>query len=251
MEEHLRSGAAFVHDHAALEAYVREHGREVERRTLQAHLDLRAARERPVDVRGADGVRRTTHRQWPRRLLTIVGRVEVKRWAYEAEGVDALFPADAALNLPDDLYSFGVRRMVAEEACKVSFDAVVEQTKKIGVAVSKRQVEELTVRAARDFTAFYAARAVDAEDTTALLVFGFNGKGVVMRHADLREATKKAAEKSKHKLETRLTPGEKRYRKRMAQVATVYTIEPWVRTPMDACTISGGRALWRRGDRAR
>ena len=54
-----------------------------------------------------------------------------------------------------------------------------------------------------------------------------------MRHADLREATKKAAEKSKHKLETRLTRGEKRYRKRMAQVATVYTIEPWVRTPMD------------------
>jgi hypothetical protein len=124
--------------------------------------------------------------------------------------------------------------LVAEEACKISFDEVVEQTKKIlGGAVPKRQVEELTVRAARDFTAFYATRAKAAEDTTALLVFGFNGKGVVMRHADLREGTKKAAERSKHKLETRLTSGEKRYRKRMAQVATVYTIEPWVRTPMD------------------
>jgi hypothetical protein len=234
MEEHLRSGAAFVDDHAGLEKYVREHGREVERRTLQAHLDLRAARERPVAVRGADGVRRTTHRQWTRRLLTIVGMVGVKRWTYEAKGVDALFPADAVLNLPDDLYSFGVRRLVAEEACKVSFDEVVEQTKKIlGLAVPKRQVEELTVRAARDFTAFYATRAVAAENTTALLVLGFNGKGVVMRHADLREEAKKAAERSKHKLETRLTPGEKRYRKRMAQVATVYTIAPWVRTPMD------------------
>lgn len=234
MEQHLRSGAAFVDDHAGLEEYVREHGREVERRTLQAHLDLRAARERPVDVRGADGVRRTTHRQWTRRLLTIVGMVEVKRWAYEAEGVEALFPADAALNLSDDLYSFGVRRLVAREACRISFDAVVEQTKQIlGVAVRKRQVEELTVRAARDFTAFYATRAVEAEDTTALLVFGFNGKGVIMRHADLRESTKKVAERSKHKLHTRLTRGEKRYRKRMAQVATVYTIEPWVRTPMD------------------
>jgi hypothetical protein len=144
MEEHLRSGAAFVDDHVGLEKYVREHGREVERRTLQAHLDLRAARERPVAVRGADGVRRTTHRQWTRRLLTIVGMVGVKRWTYEAEGVDALFPADAALNLPDDLYSFGVRRLVAEEACKISFDEVVQQTKKIlGVAVPKRQVEEL------------------------------------------------------------------------------------------------------------
>ena len=34
-------------------------------------------------------------------------------------------------------------------------------------------------------------------------------------------------------LETRLTRAEKRYRKRMAQVATMYTIAPWVRTPTD------------------
>jgi hypothetical protein len=118
--------------------------------------------------------------------------------------------------------------------CKVSFDAVVEQTKKIlGVEVPKRQVEELTMRAARDFTAFYATRAVVAEDTTALLVFGFNGKGVVMRREDLREKTRKKAETSKYKLETRLTKGEKRHRKRTAQVATVYTVDRWVRTPMD------------------
>ena len=145
-----------------------------------------------------------------------------------------MYPADAALNLPDDLYSFGVRRLIAEEACKVSFGAVVEETEKIiGVAVPKRQVEELTVRAARDFTAFYATRAVKVENTTALLVFGFNGKGVVMRREDLRDKTKKAAETSKHKLETRLTRGEKSNRKRTAQVATIYTVDPWVRTPMD------------------
>jgi len=76
-------------------------------------------------------------------------------------------------------------------------------------------------------------------------VFGFNGKGVVMRHADLREGTKKAAERSRHKLETRLTRGEKRYRKRMAQVATVYTIAPWVRTPMDIMHVAAPRpAFW-------
>jgi hypothetical protein len=100
MEEHLRSDAAFTSDHAELERDVNEQGREFERRMLQAHLDLRAARERPVDVRGADGVRRTTRRESSRRLLTVVGEVEVKRWAYEAKGVDALHPADAALNLP-------------------------------------------------------------------------------------------------------------------------------------------------------
>ena len=234
MEEHLCSKAAFADDHTQLETYAREHGREFERRMLQAHLDLRAAREHQVEVRGADGVRRTTRRQRTRRLRTVVGTVAVRRRAYEARGVDALHPADAALNLPDDMYSFGVRRLVAEEASKVSFDAVVEQTKRLlGVVVPKRQVEELTVRAARDFTAFYATRAVVAEDTTALLVFGFNGKGVVMRREGLREHTRKVAETSKHKLETRLTKGERRHRKRTAQVATIYTVDRWVRTPMD------------------
>jgi hypothetical protein len=252
MEEHLHASAAFVDDHARLEKYVREHGREVERRMLQAHLDLRAARERPVDVHGADGVRRTTHRQWTRRLLTIVGMVEVKRRAYEAEGVDTLFPADAALNLPDDLYSFGVRRLVAEEACKISFDGVVEQTNKtLGVAVPKRQVEELTVRAARDFTAFYATRAVAAENTTALLVFGFNGKGVVMRHADLREGTKKAAERERSTSSRRGSP--------VVKNATASAWHRWLRCTRSSrgcvrrwtsCTTSGARATWRRGDRA-
>ena len=51
-----------------------------------------------------------------------------------------------------------------------------------------------------------------------------------MRHESLREATRKAAEKEQHKLQNRLTAGEKKDRKRMAQVASVYTIAPHVRT---------------------
>jgi hypothetical protein len=172
MEEHLRSNAAFASDHAELERYVNEQGREIERRMLQAHLDLRAARERRVDVRGADGVRRTERRESLRVLVTIVGEVEVRRWAYRAKGVETLHPADAALNLPMDRYSFGVRRLVAEEACRGSFEEVLEQTKKtIGVAVPKRQTEELTMRAAQDFVTFYAMRAVEVEATTAPLIF--------------------------------------------------------------------------------
>jgi hypothetical protein len=245
MEEHLHSDAAFASDLAELESYVMEEGRELERRLLQAHLDLRAAQERLVEVCGADGVRRTACRQISRALVTLVGEVVARRWAYEAKGVETLHPADAALNLPADQYSFGVRRLIAEEACGGSFDEVMAQTKKsIGVTIPKRQVEELTVRAAQDFMAFYEMRAVEAEDTTALLVLGFNGKGVVMRHEYLREDTKKAAKKSKHKLETRLTRGEKRNRKRMAQVATIYTVDPWVRTPMDILhDLRPGRAV--------
>ncbi len=50
-----------------------------------------------------------------------------------------------------------------------------------------------------------------------------------MRKDSLRACTQKAAEKS-NKLESRLSPGEKKDRKRMAMVAAVYTVIPHERT---------------------
>src|SRR5438094_5029194 len=54
-----------------------------------------------------------------------------------------------------------------------------------------------------------------SEQTGSILVITADGKGVVMRREDLREATKKKAEKTKHKLLNRLSRGEKRNAKRM------------------------------------
>ncbi|MEB2314189.1 MAG: ISKra4 family transposase [Sorangiineae bacterium] len=71
------------------------------------------------------------------------------------------------------------------------------------------------------------AAARDPKDD--FLIISTDGKGIVMRHEDLREGTRRAAEKSGRKLETRLTPGERGNRKRMAQVATVYSIAPFPR----------------------
>jgi hypothetical protein len=102
-----------------------------------------------------------------------------------------------------------------------------------GTTIGKRQVEELAVRAAQDFDAFYEARAAARDPQGDLLVISTDAKGVVMRHEDLREGTRRAAEKTPRKLETRLTPGEKNNRKRMAQVATVYSIAPFPRTAAD------------------
>jgi hypothetical protein len=55
---------------------------------------------------------------------------------------------------------------------------------------------------------------------------GCQPQGVVMREQDLREGTRKAAKKSVPKLKKRRSKGEKAGRKRMAQVAAVYTVEP-------------------------
>lgn len=220
-------------EHSDLERLLSADASELMRALLQAHLDLRAAKERPVEVLGADGVERAQARTSQRTLETVFGEVVVERRLYQALGVEGLAPLDAALNLPADHYSHEVRRLVAEESARASFDEVVEIVdKRSGADVPKRQAEELAVRAAQDFDAFYAERALAAEETNDLLVLSFDGKGVAMRHEDLRDATRKAAS-TPRKLHTRLTSGEKPNRKRMAQVAAIYTIAPWPRAIAD------------------
>jgi hypothetical protein len=61
-----------------------------------------------------------------------------------------------------------------------------------------------------------------------------------MHKADLREQTRKAAEKRKKKMGTRLSKGEKKNCKRMATVAAVYTIDPLYRAPEDLIAEEGG-----------
>jgi hypothetical protein len=252
MVTRLQSPQTLAAPHGEVETLVREQGRELERRLFQAHLDLRAARERPVPVRGADGVERRYRRPSRRPLQTVLGPVQVSRLAYQAQGVDGRHPLDGSLNLPPDLFSHGVRRFVAEHAAMMSFDEVVaELGMYTGAGVGKRQVEELAVRAARDFDGFYAERRAAnelVEPTRDLLVMTFDGKGIVMVPEALRPATRKAATKAVRKLATRLTSGEKR--KRMAEVAAIYTVPRYVRTPLDVLAdLDGSRPADARPER--
>ena len=204
------------------------------RELMQSYVDRCAAQEQRVAVVGADGVARSDARVSSRRIETPVGEVEVKRMLYQAPGVAGLAPLDAALGLPEEKYTHDLRRIVAEESARASFDEVVELVAKhTGAEVPKRQVEELATRAACDFDEFYRSRLGPPEDTDHLLILSFDAKGVAMLHRDLRAATRKAAEETPRRLETRLTKGEKPNRKRMAEVATVYTLKPWPRSIAD------------------
>jgi hypothetical protein len=234
MTKYLGSRAAFGASHSELEKFAEREGREFVRRMLQGHYDLRAMAERPVRAEGADRVVRSFRRPSMRPLLTIAGRVDVARVAYQAREVDGLHPMDALLNLPPELYSHEVRRRAAEHAACASFEEVsMSLSGAIGASIGKRQVEELVARAAQDFDEFYAAREAVAEKTSDLLVLTFDGKGLPMLRAHLRPETRKAAEATPRRLRTRLTKGEKLHRKRMAQVAAVYTVAPNVRTLWD------------------
>ncbi|MFI4939887.1 MAG: ISKra4 family transposase [Burkholderiales bacterium] len=229
----LRSKESRELGHTDLEAAFNEQGRELMRLLFQAHVNSRGPGPAAGPVRGADGVERNEHRLHERGLSTLFGEVRVKRLGYGASGVDSLHPLDAELNMPVGEYSFGVRRLAAEQAAQVSFDATVQAlAQRTGKTMGKRQVEELVECSAVDFDAFYAQQSPAAGASgSSILAISADGKGVVMLPRDLRESTKKAAQKQSHKLDQRLCKGEKRNRKRMATVAAVYTVAPYVRTP--------------------
>ena len=196
---HLRSLEAHQMSHSDLEALLEVEGRELLRRLLQAHLDERSPGTVAEPVLGADGRAHTHQRTQTRRLMTIFGEVEVTRTGYGGHGIESLHPLDAALNVPPEHYSHGVRHRVAVEAAKTSFDDVVATiATTTGAHVPKRQAEQLVERAAQDFEAFYETRRCatlqEAQGTSNVLVISADGKGVPMRQADLRAGTRQAAE---------------------------------------------------------
>jgi hypothetical protein len=221
--------------HSDLERMLEAHGRELMRKLLQAHLDLRSPGEAAGPVRDATGETRSREQLHERELETIFGTVTVSRTGYGAEGKPSLHPLDGGLNLPVEKYSHEVRRRVAIEAAKNAFDEGVQTLETYtGAHVPKRQFEELVARAAQDFEDFYEQRqrySRAAPHTGSILVLTVDGKGVVMRPEDLRDATRRAAAKRDKSFTARLAQGRRLHAKRMASVAAVYTIQPFVRTP--------------------
>lgn len=220
-----------------LEQELEKRGRELMRILLQEHLDKLSHSRCEEPVCGSDGIDRPKVRPHDRKIETVFGTVSTTRAGYGNEGVASLHPLDAQLNIPPERYSLELRRRVAENAAKSSFDETFESIEKTtGAHIPKRQIEEMAQRAALDFDAFYETRQYnisDAATTGPILVITADGKGVVMHEQDLREQTRKAAQKRKPQMETRLSKGEKKNAKRMATVAAVYTIDTFQRVPED------------------
>jgi len=220
-------------EHGDIEKHICDEGNEILRCLLQGWLDKKSSGEKQKTyIHNADG-KPLTHvrKNTSRKLTSLFGDVSVRRKSYGKPNQISLFPIDAELNLPGDQYSDGMRKRLSKEVIKSSFDNSIETiSETTGGDVPKRQSLKLVCNVAQDFEEYYEKnRFIKGEDTEGLLVLTFDGKGIVMRHDSLREATKKAATKSKN-LNSRLSPGEKKDRKRMAQVASVYTVQPHVRT---------------------
>jgi hypothetical protein len=235
MVSFLHAEQAGALEHAELETRLDTQGRELLRQLLQDHLDLRAEREQrlPAVLDAGAVAHRSVEAGHQRGLHTIFGELEVRRLAYRAGGAVNLYPADAVLYLPTERHSHGLRRLAAVEASRGSYDTVEAIERASGQHLGKRQVEGLAARAAVDFDAFYATGKQPAGASEDTLVLSCDGKGVVMRPDALRPATAAQTANATPKLATRLSRGEKRNRKRMAELGAVYDATPAARSPAD------------------
>lgn len=224
---------------SGLELLLEKEGRELLRLMLQSQVNFRGLGDVGSSVEGADEVIRTHKRVGERDLKSIFGKVELERMGYGNRGVDSFFPKDSSLNVPENSFSYELQRRISLEVIKGSFDNAVDSIiETTGQIIPKQQVEQISVKASQDFDAFYVENSSQSNskenlNTAPLLILTTDGKGIVMHKEDLRPATRKKAEASNKKMETRLSPGEKKNSKRMATVASVYTINQYFRSPED------------------
>jgi hypothetical protein len=256
-------------DHRALEQQIGAMGRKLMCSLFQDQLDQRSGDELETYPMTAGGFSLTHRRPNERRqLMTLFGPVTVARIGYSSRANGTVHPLDAELNLPRNLHSSGVIERVATASARGSFEQAANVLEEHGGGhVAKRQVREIALHAAQDFESFYAQREVSAADkpkspamdsASKLMVLSTDGKGVVMRKQSLRDSTRQKAEASKpNRRDKRLRSGEKRQCKRMAQVAAVYDLAPWERSPSDVTKalrpvqgtaskrpIPGGKRVW-------
>jgi hypothetical protein len=231
----------------AMEGLVAGQGRELLRGLVQLALDGQAEREvRLPQVTGTDGVRRArAERGHARPVVTRLGEVVVRRIGYRSgiKGVPSLFPRDAVLNLPPCGYSWGLQRL-AEMFCRaVSYEQAHEFVHAAtGVAVGKRQLEQVIAAAAADAERFYQDRNQDRAAVPAAgeqeqglppLAISAGGKGVAMLPGARRRRTR-APEQKVRTFEKRAGTGEKKGCKRMAETGAVFDVavpEQQPRTP--------------------
>ena len=233
----VEAGRAVTLD--AMEVLVAGRGRELLCGLVQLSVDVQAEREvRLPQVTGADGVpRRLAERGHGRTIVTRLGAVKVRRIGYRSgiKGVPSLFPRDAVLNLPPCGYSWPLQRL-AEMFCRSgsyeqAHEFVLAAT---GVTVGRRQLEQITGRAAADAERFCRDRAAvpgagpeQDEEGLLPLVISADGKGVAMRPEARRpETARKAGKRPGQAFGKRLGTGEKAGDKRIAETGAVFDVRP-------------------------
>jgi hypothetical protein len=203
---------------------------------FQDYLDAQAAAEPGLgQVAGPDGVvRRRAERGHSRLLASVFGTVVVSRIAYRAAGAANVHPLDERLGLPAGKHSHGLAKMAAAAAAGSLAAACAQVRARTGCPLGTRQAQQLARAAACDFDDFYAGRRPPPGAAPGqVLVLEADVKGIAVRPGQLRPRAQRLAARAVPKQDGRLSRGEVRTRKRMAEVAAVFDLTPVPRTTRD------------------
>jgi hypothetical protein len=98
------------------------------RRLFQGYLDQKASIEPRLNFITSIAGDKLNHvkEQTSRKLTSLFGDVTLKRNRYNQRRQASQFPLDGELNLAADQYSDGVRKRIAKEAIRGSYDDAVE-----------------------------------------------------------------------------------------------------------------------------
>ncbi len=159
----------------------------------------------------------------PRRYVSIFGEFELSRVVYGSrEGQKIEFvPLDNRLQLPAGVYSQLLQDWSQGMCVESAFgQAMTTLQRMLGLKLSVDGLERMNGQMAERVEAYRADRPAPAAATEGeLIVTSADGKGVVMRRS--AEDPAPAAHRTK---------GEKASQKRMATVASVYTVDRHLRT---------------------
>ena len=210
-------------DHGQRESQIEQSARELARRLLQATFTIDSARQERVEqLTSAAGIRHgTVEKGHDRGVVSVFGPVRATRLAYRNWREENLYPADARWMLPDDVYSLGMRALVAFHLATGGYGQTQEIIKaRTGVRIGRAQLAGLAVDLAGLTGDFYARRALDAPDAAAgdVVMMEADGKGIALR--------------PEHRTGGGTDPAHPGVKK-MAEVVAVADVTPAVREPAD------------------
>ena len=206
------------------------------RTLLRLFFEGRAS-ERPAGpVTGADGTALAYHDRRPVTYLSVFGKIVFRRHTFGASGQAMVSPLDAELSLPERCYSDLLREWSGFGSADASFREVAAFLERIlGWPLGVQALETTAREDAVDVAAFYerpVEPAAAVAEAATILVAQADGKGVPM--VQPAPAARPA----------RRGKGAPPNRMREAVVTTLYTIQPYRRTPEEVVA-----ALLREDDR--
>lgn len=185
------------------------------RALLQLNVQRRAEQEPRHEVSSQQGEPLPYHGSRCFDYRSIFGDIRVRRAYYWCEGQAGKAPLDEALQRPERCYSYLLEQWALRLGVIEPFEGSVNWLEEqLGVRLPKRSVEQLAQEAAWDVDSFYQqTETAPAATAGERVVISLDGKGVPMIKAEPAQSRK------------RLKRGEKAQRKKMALIASLYTVK--------------------------